>query len=529
MFSKLESSTRPGGYEYEFVDAVDQKYICSICIMVIRDARLATCCGHHYCESCLRKWLNSSAQKLCPQCRRINFQNVINKEKVREINQLRIRCTNKEKGCKWVGELGALKDHLESDNGCDYVMVTCSNTGYEVMQMRRPTLTRCGAAMERRLLTHHQKNLCLYRQYKCQYCGYIDTYDAIAGSGKKKNVGLMIGYGGNHYSQCTEYPLICPNECGVENIKRKDIKTHRENCPLELIKCLFSEFCNKDILRKDIEDHKKECDFRPYQCEHCGHNGTYLSVSGEGQFWTQPGPNHYALCEQYPLQCPNECGAENIKRKDMKIHREICPLEAIVCPFTNHSFKILRRDLQTHTKECDFRLYRCQYCEFLGTYTSITGKGKTPPKHCHYDTCDEYPLECPNKCSAHEIIKRKNLKKHREKCLLELLDCPFKYAGCTSTEQRKDMDCHCRKSMQEHLLLVAQSHQKLTCENKELVSKVEELTCKLSHKNEEMTRRIEQLRQETARKIDTLTEILTQQKTVSGSRLYPCKAFRRQC
>ena len=41
------------------------------------------------------------------------------------------------------------------------------------------------------------------------------------------------------------------------------------------------------------------------------------------------------------------------------------------------------------------------------------------------------------------------------------------------------MDCHCRKSMQEHLLLVAQSHQKLTCENKELVSKVEELTCKV--------------------------------------------------
>ena len=433
MFSKLESS-RPGGYEYEFVDAVDQKYICSICIMVIRDARLATCCGHHYCESCLRKWLNSSAQKLCPQCRRINFQNVINKEKVREINQLRIRCTNKEKGCKWVGELGALKNHLESDNGCDYVMVTCSNTGYEVMQIR-PTLTRCGAAMERRLLTHHQKNLCLYRQYKCQYCGYIDTYDAIAGSGKKKNVCLMIGYGGNHYSQCTEYPLICPNECG----------------------------------------------------------------------------------------------AENIKRKDMKIHREICPLEAIVCPFTNHSFKILRRYLQTHTKECDFRLYRCQYCEFLGTYTSITGKGKTPPKHCHYDTCDEYPLECPNKCSAHEIIKRKNLKKHREKCPLELLDCPFKYAGCTSTEQCKDMDCHCRKSMQEHLLLVAQSHQKLTCENKELVSKVEELTCKLSHKNEEMARRVEQLRQETARKIDTLTEILTQQKTVSGSRLYSGKVFRRQC
>ena len=302
--------------------------------------------------------------------------------------RFKVGCTNKTKGCKWVDELGALKDHLESDNGCDYVMVTCSNTGYEVMQMRSP-LSKCGEGMERRHLTHHQDNICLYRQYTCQYCGYIDTYDAIAGSGEIRNRDSMIRHGGNHYEQCDEYPLDCPNECGEENIKRKDMKTHRENCPLEPIKCSFSEFCNKDniILRKDIEDHKRECDFRPYQCEHCGHNGKYLSMSRKGKFWTlPPGPSHYDQCEQYPLQCPNKCGEENIKRKDMKTHRETCPLEAIVCPFTNHSFKILRRDIQTHTKECDFRPCRCQYCGFRGTYTSITGKGKTPPKHCHYDT-----------------------------------------------------------------------------------------------------------------------------------------------
>ena len=98
-------------------------------------------------------------------------------------------------------------------------------------------------------------------------------------------------------------------------------------------------------------------------------------------------------------------------------------------------------------------------------------------------------------------MKRKNLKKHREKCPLELLDCPFQYAGCTSTKQHKDMDHHCHKSMQEHLLLVAQSHRKLTCENKELVSKVEEL----SHKNEEMAGRVEQLSEEMARKKIKLT------------------------
>ena len=111
----------------------------------------------------------------------------------------------------------------------------------------------------------------------------------------------------------------------------------------------------------------------------------------------------------------------------------------------------------------------------------MSGKGQfwtLPPGPNHYDQCEQYPLQCHNECGA-ENIKRKDMKIHREKCPLELLDCPFKYAGCTNTEQRKDMDCHCRKSMQEHLLLVAQSHQKLTCENKELVSKVEELTCEV--------------------------------------------------
>ena len=134
------------------------------------------------------------------------------------------------------------------------------------------------------------------------------------------------------------------------------MKTHRENCPLEPIKCSFSESCNEDdiILRKDIEDHKRECDFRPYQCEHCGHNGTYISMSGNGQFWTLSGPNHYDQCEQYPLQCPNECGTENIKRKDMKTHREMCPLELLDCPFQQvgcSAGKILRKDVDSHCKD----------------------------------------------------------------------------------------------------------------------------------------------------------------------------------
>ena len=335
------------------METVPSRYNCNICLKVLRDAQLTVCCGQHYCDTCLEEWLNSKVQEgknTCPH-REENFQSVRNKEKIREINEFKVRCTNKTKGCKWVGELGSLKHHLESDNGCGYVMVTCSSHAAVSFWGSK---CLCEEGMERRHLTHHQENECLYRQYTCQYCGHIDTYDAIAGSAKIRNRGSMIMYGGNHYSQCTQYPLDCPNECGAENIKRKDMEEHKEICPLEATVCPFNEFCDI-ILRRDIEDHKKECDFRPYQCEHCGHNGTYLSISGEGQFWTQPaGCNHYDQCEQYPLQCPNKCGAENIKRKDMKTHRETCPLEPLNCPFQQVGCpvgKILRKDMDSHCKD----------------------------------------------------------------------------------------------------------------------------------------------------------------------------------
>ena len=108
--------------------------------------------------------------------------------------------------------------------------------------------------MERRLLADHQKNECLYRQYTCQHCGYIDTNDAIAGSGEIRNEGSKIRRGRNHYSECTQYLLKCANNCGAENIKRKDMKIHRETCPLEPLDCPFQQVgCSVGkILRKDV-------------------------------------------------------------------------------------------------------------------------------------------------------------------------------------------------------------------------------------------------------------------------------------
>ena len=325
---------------------------------VLRDAQLTVCCGQHYCATCLKEWLNSKAQKrknTCPHCREENFQSFPNKAIIREIKEFKIRCVHKEKGCVWVGEMDALKDHVSKNCGC--VKVKCTKLAHRVLLTLgwRSTTSfpsMCGEGMERRHLTHHQKNRCLYRQYTCKHCGYVDTYDAIAGSAKIRNENSRVTGSGNHFKECADLPLKCPNDCGVTSIKRRDMMKHGDACPLEPISCLFSECHERNILRKDMINHKKVCPHRPAKCTYCGHLGTYSSLTGK-EWNHQWGPHHYSICDNYPLKCPNSC-KDIIKRKNMNTHRETCPLEPLDCPFQDvgcSAGKILRKDIDSHCKD----------------------------------------------------------------------------------------------------------------------------------------------------------------------------------
>ena len=252
-----------GGYDYEFVGTIASKYICGICMKVLRDAQLMVCCGQHYCQTCLKEWLSSDIQgriKTCPHCRKESFQSVPNKEKTHEINEFKMHCIHRGKGCGWMGELGALKDHLDSDKGCGYVQVKCTHSACEYKRCPPKKMITCGAAIERRQLANHQKKECVYRQCTCQYCGYVDTYDAIARSGQIRNEGTKLAGSGNHYDECGNYPLKCPNECEDRGINRKDMKTHRDTCPLEPLDCPFQYVgCTAGkTLRRDMYSHCQE-------------------------------------------------------------------------------------------------------------------------------------------------------------------------------------------------------------------------------------------------------------------------------
>ena len=243
------SDVGAGGYEHTFVDKIAAKYYCNICSKVLRDARLTACCSQHYCDSCLEQWSASSAQnknKTCPHCRKKRFQSFLNEAMILEINELRVKCSNHEKECGWVGELGDLKKHIESENGCGYAMVRCYYSGHNIYGS-----VKCSHRCQRQSLAEHQ-NTCKWRRYKCEHCGEVDTYDAIAGGGDIVCEGRIV----NHYYVCDQYPLECPNKCGEKTIKRCDIRSHRDECPLEPLPCPFKNVgCSPEIPRHDMDNH----------------------------------------------------------------------------------------------------------------------------------------------------------------------------------------------------------------------------------------------------------------------------------
>ena len=242
-----------------------------------------------------------------------------------------------------MGEMGALEDHLKSDKGCGYVIVECDN--------KNIAGKLCGKSLERRHLTNHKKNECKYRPYTCEYCGLKGTFVSIT-----MGYNYALFFLSPHYDLCDQYPLECPNKCGETNIKRKDMEGHRDICPLEPLDCPFNaKDCCKNIRRKYMKTHKRMCDYRPYSCEYCGHRGTFMSITGKRSFLLfvrrKGGPScHYDNCDQYPLKCPNKCGETKIKRKDMKRHCNICPLEPLDCPFKDVGCtdKIQRKDMKKH-------------------------------------------------------------------------------------------------------------------------------------------------------------------------------------
>ena len=110
-----------GGYDYDFVDTPHDRFICKICHLPSRDPHLSECCGHLFCKTCLDNIHKAAAiTNACPICRDEEFKTFRNKAIDREVKVFHIHCTNREKGCKWQGELNDISNHLTSNVSCRF-------------------------------------------------------------------------------------------------------------------------------------------------------------------------------------------------------------------------------------------------------------------------------------------------------------------------------------------------------------------------------------------------------------------------
>ena len=255
-----------GRYDQDSVSIVPDRFVCQICTRVLRSPHLAVCCGQHFCDSCLDKWFTRQGKEICPHRRAEGeaLHHVIHKGLRSEINQLKIRCSNHGEGCQWTGELGELETHLESDKGCGYVIVACSNKCRELIQTivsdheHSHLMTKeVTCTMKCKDLDEHLTNFCYLRPYQCEFCGLEDAYEEITGQDLyERSSSVMKNPYGGHQAECPEAPLTCPNKCRSEKIRRKDMESHRSRCPQEAIECPFTEAgCKEKPNRCQLDAH----------------------------------------------------------------------------------------------------------------------------------------------------------------------------------------------------------------------------------------------------------------------------------
>lgn len=226
-----------GGYDYQFVETPPGRVLCAICYYPSRIPSLTECCGYVLCKVCLDK--TKDANNRCPVCNNRTFVTFLNKQMDREVRSLHVYCTNKEKGCKWQGEINDIKNHLESTNGCKFENVKC----------------KCGKIKQRRYLASHVKKRCQRRKVQCKYCLCKIEQRFVKD---------------HHQEKCTKFPQSCPNKCEVGTLFRKDMEAHRKECPLEVIPCEYQSVgCEVKIIRKKRRQHEMDSAQEHLQLTRC--------------------------------------------------------------------------------------------------------------------------------------------------------------------------------------------------------------------------------------------------------------------
>ncbi|XP_013796232.1 TNF receptor-associated factor 3 isoform X4 [Apteryx mantelli] len=181
-----------GGYKEKFVNAVEDKYKCEKCHLILCNPK-QTECGHRYCETCMNALLSSSSPK-CTACQESIVKDKVFKDNCcrRELLALQIYCRNENKGCKEQLSLGQLLMHLKTD--CQFEELPCPRAD-------------CKEKILRKDLPDHVEKTCKYRETTCKYC---------------KSQVPMITLQKHEDADCPCVMVSCPHKCSVKTLMRSE-------------------------------------------------------------------------------------------------------------------------------------------------------------------------------------------------------------------------------------------------------------------------------------------------------------------
>ena len=98
--------------EYSFVDDPDEDFFCPVTYDVLLQPHLTMCCGKHLSQKAATRIRKEGVA--CPMCATPQCSTVLNKHFRRQVNNLRVFCFHKDRGCRWQGVLSSIEDHVHS-------------------------------------------------------------------------------------------------------------------------------------------------------------------------------------------------------------------------------------------------------------------------------------------------------------------------------------------------------------------------------------------------------------------------------
>ena len=146
------------GYDTSrFQSAIDDGFICCICLCVLKDPMQCENNEHYFCSGCIKEHLKKTSHS-CPVC-----QDKLTVETLRKaprivgdcVSRYKISCDYATRGCDEVLELGTLQTHVQN---CDFMPVSCSNEG-------------CDKIVSKRDVKQHESELCQFKTMTCDDCG----------------------------------------------------------------------------------------------------------------------------------------------------------------------------------------------------------------------------------------------------------------------------------------------------------------------------------------------------------------------